>query len=154
MAYLGKSVEKVMHFGAKPELFNFAQEMRKNPTETEQVLWKTLRKFRFEGFVFRRQHPIDIFVADFYCHKLKLVIEVDGEIHFNQLSQEYDFGRTGELEKHGMIFSGASPDDKFIEMIELPDHPFGLAVQWHPEWLTDQQSTRNLFRRFVEAAGR
>ena len=102
MAYLGKSVEKVMHFGAKPELFNFAQEMRKNPTETEQVLWKTLRKFRFEGFVFRRQHPIDIFVADFYCHKLKLVIEVDGEIHFDQLSQEYDFGRTGELEKYGI----------------------------------------------------
>ena len=42
--------------------------------------------------------------------------------------------------------------DGLIEAIELPDHPFGLAVQWHPEWLTDQDSTRNLFRKFVEAA--
>ncbi len=47
--------------------------------------------------------------------------------------------------------AGHSPDG-LVEAIELPDHPFGLAVQWHPEWLTDQQSTRNLFRRFVEAA--
>jgi putative glutamine amidotransferase len=48
--------------------------------------------------------------------------------------------------------AGHSPDG-LVEAIELPDHPFGLAVQWHPEWLTDQESTRNLFRKFVEAAG-
>jgi putative glutamine amidotransferase len=47
--------------------------------------------------------------------------------------------------------AGHAPDG-LVEAIELPDHPFGLAVQWHPEWLTDQQSTRNLFRKFVEAA--
>jgi putative glutamine amidotransferase len=47
--------------------------------------------------------------------------------------------------------AGHSPDG-LVEAIELPDHPFGLAVQWHPEWLTDQQPTINLFRRFVEAA--
>jgi len=49
--------------------------------------------------------------------------------------------------------AGHSPDG-LVEAVELPNHPFGLAVQWHPEWLTDQQSTRNLFRRFVEAAGK
>jgi putative glutamine amidotransferase len=43
--------------------------------------------------------------------------------------------------------------DGLVEAVELPDHPFGLAVQWHPEWLTDQEGTRNLFRKFVEAAG-
>jgi len=43
--------------------------------------------------------------------------------------------------------------DGLVEAVELPDHPFGLAVQWHPEWLTEQESTRNLFRKFVEAAG-
>jgi putative glutamine amidotransferase len=48
--------------------------------------------------------------------------------------------------------AGRSPDG-LIEAVELPDHPFGLAVQWHPEWLTDQASTRKLFRKFVEAAG-
>ena len=49
--------------------------------------------------------------------------------------------------------AGHSPDG-LVESIELPDHPFGLAVQWHPEWLTDQESTRNLFRKFVETAGK
>ncbi len=44
--------------------------------------------------------------------------------------------------------------DGLIEAVELPDHPFGIAVQWHPEWLTDQEPTRNLFRKFVEAAGK
>lgn len=43
--------------------------------------------------------------------------------------------------------------DGLVEAIELPDHPFGLGVQWHPEWLTDQEGTRNLFRKFVETAG-
>jgi len=47
--------------------------------------------------------------------------------------------------------AGHSPDG-LVEAIELPDHPFGLAVQWHPEWLTDQESTRSLFRKFVESA--
>ena len=47
--------------------------------------------------------------------------------------------------------AGHAPDG-LVEAIELPDHPFGLAVQWHPEWLTDQASTRNLFRNFVQAA--
>jgi putative glutamine amidotransferase len=47
--------------------------------------------------------------------------------------------------------AGHSPDG-LVEAVERPDHPFGVAVQWHPEWLTDQQSTRNLFRKFVAAA--
>lgn len=47
--------------------------------------------------------------------------------------------------------TGFAPDG-LIEAVELPDHPFGLAVQWHPEWLTDQQPTRNLFKAFVEAS--
>jgi len=44
-----------------------------------------------------------------------------------------------------------APDD-LVEAVELPEHPFGQAVQWHPEWLTDQLPTRNLFKAFVEAA--
>lgn len=48
--------------------------------------------------------------------------------------------------------AGKSPDG-LVEAIELPDHPFGLAVQWHPEWMTDQPSTQSLFRKFVAAAG-
>lgn len=47
--------------------------------------------------------------------------------------------------------AGHAPDG-LVEAIELPDHPFGVAVQWHPEWLTDQEGTRNLFRKFIEEA--
>ena len=102
MVYLGKSVVKEMHAGAKPEIFRFAKEMRKNPTESEKALWDILRKFRFKGYIFRRQHPVDIFIADFYCHKLKLIIEVDGEIHDSDQAMEYDDGRSAELEKYGL----------------------------------------------------
>jgi len=102
MADLGKSKVKDMFVGAKSELFQYARRMRNNPTEAEKILWKHLRKMRSKGFVFRRQHPIDIFIADFYCHKVKLVIEVDGEIHSNDKTREYDDGRSGELERFGV----------------------------------------------------
>jgi putative glutamine amidotransferase len=52
----------------------------------------------------------------------------------------------------GLRVTGYAPDG-LVEAVELPGHPFGIAVQWHPEWLTDQQPTRNLFKAFVEAAG-
>ena len=47
--------------------------------------------------------------------------------------------------------TGYAPDG-LVEAVELPEHPFGLAVQWHPEWMTDQLSTRKLFKAFVDAA--
>jgi very-short-patch-repair endonuclease len=102
MVYLGKSVEREMYFGAKPDLFRLANQMRKNSTEAERILWSRLKKFRVKGFVFRRQHPIHIFIADFYCHRIKLVIEVDGGVHNNEQSMERDDGRTGELERFGI----------------------------------------------------
>ncbi len=51
----------------------------------------------------------------------------------------------------GLRVAGHAPDG-LVEAVELPDHPFGLSVQWHPEWLTDEAPTRNLFRKFVMAA--
>jgi very-short-patch-repair endonuclease len=97
-----KVIEKNMFFGAKAELFNLAQQMRKNPTEAEIAMWKILRKFRQSGFPFRRQHPIEFYIADFYCHYLRLVIEVDGEIHTEKEIQSHDESRTGELERFGI----------------------------------------------------
>jgi putative glutamine amidotransferase len=47
----------------------------------------------------------------------------------------------------------AHAPDGLVEALELPGHPFGLAVQWHPEWLTDQPSARQLLARFVRACG-
>ena len=69
-----------MHFGASPGLFRQAQILRNNPTPAEAKLWKYLRKNQTK-FRIRRQHPIYKFIADFYCHRLRLIIEVDGGIH-------------------------------------------------------------------------
>jgi very-short-patch-repair endonuclease len=102
MGIIKKVIEKNMFFGAKAELFSLALQMRKNPTEAERVMWKLLRKFRQSGFPFRRQHPIEFYIADFYCHNLRLVIEVDGEIHTEKEIQSHDEGRVGELERFGI----------------------------------------------------
>ena len=102
MVHLGRSVSRDMYFGDKPDLFRLAERMRRNPTEAEKILWERLKKFRSTGFIFRRQHPIDFYIADFYCHQLKLVIEVDGEIHLDDPVREHDESRTGELERFGI----------------------------------------------------
>lgn len=55
------------------------------------------------------------------------------------------------LEKHGMVFSGLSPDEQLVEMIELVDHPFFLASQFHPEFKSRPTEPHPLFRGFVRA---
>jgi very-short-patch-repair endonuclease len=102
MVYIKKSIERDMYYGAKPELIRLALKMRKTPTKAEIVLWKNLKKLRNEGFIFRRQHPIEFFVADFYCHKAKLVVEADGEIHAFDKTKEKDESRSGELDRFGI----------------------------------------------------
>jgi very-short-patch-repair endonuclease len=99
MADLGRTVELVMYYGAKPRLRELARNMRRNPTEAENVLWQHLRNKKLEGRIFRRQHPIDIFIVDFYCHSEQLIIEVDGGIHEETDIKTRDQGRTDEMER-------------------------------------------------------
>lgn len=76
--------------GATPLNFSNAKAHRKNMTNAEKVLWYELKSKKLNGYKFRRQHPIQKYIADFYCHELKLIIEVDGGYH-NQIDQkEYD----------------------------------------------------------------
>jgi very-short-patch-repair endonuclease len=102
MPYSRRPIQREMYYGAKPELFRRATTMLKNPTESEKVLWCILKKYRKKGFIFRQQHPINNFIADFYCHKLKLVLEVDGGIHTGEEAKDYDDGRTAEMERFGI----------------------------------------------------
>jgi len=91
-----------MYFGAKPSVFKLAKELRKNETEAEKMLWSKLNKNQIIGLQFRRQHPINIFIADFYCPKIKLVIEVDGSIHEIFEYEEHDIGRSEMLNDFGI----------------------------------------------------
>ena len=82
-----------------PQLVVRAREMRKNPTLAERKLWGYLRNFPVKMW---RQKPINHFIVDFYCPKLKLVIEVDGDNHFSQEGLVYDQERTRILENYGL----------------------------------------------------
>ena len=91
-----------MYFNASPEIFRRAKELRDHMTASEQHLWSYLSNKKLEGLRFKPQHPIDQFIVDFYCHKVKLVIEIDGEIHLYEEQAERDTGRTAELENLGL----------------------------------------------------
>ncbi|NVO19021.1 MAG: DUF559 domain-containing protein [Bacteroidetes bacterium] len=83
--------ETTMFYGALPTTFVRARSLRNSMTNVESLLWEKLRKNQLLGFRFKPQHPLFVFIADFYCHKARLVIEVDGKIHLNR--KEYDQNR-------------------------------------------------------------
>jgi very-short-patch-repair endonuclease len=86
---------------AKPDIFKKAKELRRGMTPAETVLWKHLRNNKLNGLKFRRQHPLFIFIADFYCHQKKLIIELDGEVHDDPEQTEHDKNRTADLIEKG-----------------------------------------------------
>jgi very-short-patch-repair endonuclease len=94
-----------------------ARELRKNQTSAEKLLWGKLRNRAFAGFKFTRQHPIyyfrddtkKFFIADFYCHELKLIIELDGKIHLRQ--KDYDVAREDILKAKSFKIIRFTNDD-------------------------------------------
>ncbi len=96
------TVEKSMFYGASPDIFTNAKELRNNMTLAEKMLWEKLRSNSLNGLRFKAQHPISRFIADFYCHSVKLVIEIDGGVHQNEEISERDMNRTCELNKLGL----------------------------------------------------
>lgn len=97
------SVEYPMYFGATPDVFKKANELRKYGTVAENNLWARLNRNQILGLQIRRQHPIDRFIADFYIAKIKLVIEIDGSIHELPENKDYDIGRSEILNDFGII---------------------------------------------------
>jgi len=91
-----------LHKGAIGKLFEYGRDLRQTSTEAEQILWQHLRNRKLNGLKFRRQHPLDKFIADFYCHEKKLVIELDGSIHNEKEIKDYDAVRTYELKEWGI----------------------------------------------------
>ena len=91
-----------MFYGAKAHIFEKAKALRRNMTDSERAIWEHLKGKKILGLRFRSQHPIDIFIADFYCHPIKLVIELDGGVHTSLEQKEYDIGRTAELNYWGI----------------------------------------------------
>jgi putative glutamine amidotransferase len=96
-------------------------------------------------------------------HPSRMYLAHSISVNSNSLLSQFGFSNghmVNSLHHQGVrtIGKGLSPiaraSDGLIEAIELTGHPFGLAVQWHPEWLTGQQSTRRLFESFIHACER
>jgi len=93
-------VQGACHLPYDPKLVVRAKELRKRMSEAEKKLWYGyLRNFKYRVL---RQRPIDHFIVDFYCSKLRLVIEVDGETHLTEEDKGYDTERTAILEGYGL----------------------------------------------------
>ena len=91
-----------MYYGADSETLRAAHILRRSMTKAEAVLWKKLRDRNVFSIKFRRQHPVYNFIVDFYSHEYKLVIEVDGDIHNDEIASQYDLGRTEVLNNFGL----------------------------------------------------
>ncbi|HTT14285.1 MAG TPA: endonuclease domain-containing protein [Thermoplasmata archaeon] len=83
------------------ELTRFARRMRKAPTPGEEIMWKLL-KAHFPGGNFRRQRQLFGYIADFYCPRLRLVIEVDGPYHATPEAARHDAMRDAHLQERGI----------------------------------------------------
>jgi len=90
-----------MFLGANHLIFKNAESLRNNMTPAEMMLWGHLSGSRL-GAKFRRQHPLGIYIADFYCHQHKLVVELDGSVHQLPDVQSNDIERQINLENDGI----------------------------------------------------
>ncbi len=98
-------------------LVEIARELRRRQTPAEQILWELLRHRRFWGLKFRRQHQIGDYVADFYCHQHRLVVELDGPVHGEEMNVKKDAKRDAYLRSLGFTVL-RFPNQQLIETPE------------------------------------
>jgi very-short-patch-repair endonuclease len=102
-----------------PTLLKFARERRKNPTHTEKMLWQMLRARKRDGIKFRREAPVEGYIADFYCAEHKLIIEIDGDIHELPDKKANDAKRQEKLEAAGYTVLRFSSDEVYAFMDQV-----------------------------------
>jgi very-short-patch-repair endonuclease len=90
-----------MRYEKNKELVKRARVLRSNMTQPETILWSRLKSKNIYGYKFRRQQPIFDYIIDFYCHELKLIVEVDGEIHALIENADSDKKRENMLRTNG-----------------------------------------------------
>jgi len=121
-----------MFYGADRIIFQRAKELRNKLTDTEIQLWEMFLKEKPEGCKFRRQHPLGFYIADFYCHKLKLVIEIDGKIHEKKEVSDNDIVRQKSIELKGVSVIRFKNEEIFKQ--------FDTVVEKIKEFIINRQS--------------
>jgi very-short-patch-repair endonuclease len=83
------------------KLKEYSQELRKNMTDAERLLWSKLRKKQLRGFQIYRQRIIGNYIVDFYCPRAKQIIEIDGGQHYMDSGAKEDRIRDDYMREHG-----------------------------------------------------
>jgi very-short-patch-repair endonuclease len=107
------------------DTIDHARDLRREMTDAERKLWSVLRAGRFAGFKFRRQHPVPPYIADFCCHRAKLIVELDGSQH----SQEADSKRTRFLETQGFRVIRFWDHDALLDTEAVADAIWNIVAQ-------------------------
>ena len=110
-----------------------ARNLRKNSTLSEVLLWNQLKQRKMSGYQFLRQRPIGNYIVDFFCHKLKLVIEIDGESHADK--EENDKIRQNYLEENGLTVIRFGDHAIKIEMVGVLNKIYN--------WISDKENPPN-----------
>lgn len=103
------------------------QELISNSTFPEQLLWSKLRSKQLDGIKFRRQHPIEPYIVDFYCATTKLAIELDGRSHDEKL--DYDQARTEAIQHQGIRVLRIANDEVLENLDGVLELIAKIAVQ-------------------------
>ena len=124
--------QESMWKGATISTFQKAQLLRATMTSSESLLWDELKGNKLLGYKFRRQHPIGNYIVDFYVHKLKLVIEVDGKYHEKMEQINRDKDRTAFLEFNGLKvirFTNEEVENSIENIIEKIKAEINLTIE-------------------------
>ena len=116
-----------MFYNGGPLMFSRAKELRNNVTEAEMILWGYL-KTKPSGYKFRRHHPLLNYIVDFFCYKLKLIIEVDGSIHNNEEVKKNDAERQMIIESEGLNILRFT-NDEVTKQLEIVIEKIQLRLQ-------------------------
>ena len=92
-----------------PKLKQLSRDLRKNSTLSEVLFWNQVKGRKIKGYQFMRQKPMINYIVDFYCSKLKLVVEIDGDSHIGK--EEEDDNRQSKIEALGIKFLRFSDPD-------------------------------------------
>lgn len=117
----------------------FARHLRKTSNTYEQLMWQLLRNRKRCGMKFRRQHPIGIYTADFYCPNAKLNIEIDGVAHFTNDGQQRDAARDRYMAEQGirvLRFTGKQVELETELLLKSIDNALIATDDPHPQPLS------------------
>ncbi len=112
------------------KLLNIARILRRNMTRQEKHLWYDF--LRYYPVKIYKQRIIDNFIADFYCHSARLIIELDGSQHYTSRGRTHDVARTEILGKYGISvlrFSNKDVEDNFEDVCRMIDRVINERIE-------------------------